>query len=41
EVKRTMKKKHLALVSLYVIENNGPRFIAALLRNHGFPVTEI
>jgi len=36
-----MKKKHLALVSLYVIENNGPRFIAALLRNHGFPVTEI
>lgn len=36
-----MKKKHLALVSLYVIENNGPRFIAALLRSHGYPVTEI
>lgn len=36
-----MKKKHLALVSLYVIENNGSRLIAALLRNHGFPVTEI
>ncbi|HEA47188.1 MAG TPA: B12-binding domain-containing radical SAM protein [bacterium] len=36
-----MKKKHLALISLYVIENNGPRLIAALLRNHGYPVTEI
>jgi radical SAM superfamily enzyme YgiQ (UPF0313 family) len=36
-----MKKKHLALISLYVIENNGLRLIAGLLRKHGYPVTEI
>lgn len=35
------KKKHLAFLSLYEIENNGARIIAALLRNHGYPVTEI
>ncbi|MDP8223509.1 MAG: cobalamin-dependent protein [Candidatus Lernaella stagnicola] len=31
----------IALVSLYVIENNGVRFLAAMLRNAGFTVYEI
>ena len=34
-------RKHLALVSLYVLENNGVRHVAASLREQGFTVTEI
>jgi len=37
-----MKKNlHIGLISLYVIENSGIRRIAALLRKHGFRVSEI
>lgn len=32
---------HIALVSLYALENNGIRHVAASLRGAGFPVTEI
>ena len=35
------KRAHIALISLYVIENSGIRYISALLRRHGFKVTEI
>ena len=35
------KRNHLALVSLYVLENNGVRHVAAALREQGFKVTEI
>src|SRR5688572_25794928 len=29
------------IVSLYVVENNGVRFIASMLRQHGFEVVEV
>jgi len=32
---------HIGLISLYVIENSGIRFLAAILRRSGFRVTEI
>jgi len=35
------KRIHVALISLYVIENSGVRILAAVLRKHGFKVTEV
>ena len=31
----------VALVSLYVVENNGVRFLSSILRQHGFEVVEV
>jgi radical SAM superfamily enzyme YgiQ (UPF0313 family) len=34
-------RPRIALVSLYALENNGIRYVATMLRQAGFPVTEI
>lgn len=36
-----MKRPVFGIISLYVVENNGVRFIASMLRQHGYEVVEI
>ena len=35
------KKLHIAVISLYALENNGVRHVASSLRGAGFQVTEV
>ena len=35
------KRKIIALISLYIVENNGVRFLASSLRSQGWQVIEI
>ena len=38
---RTMRRLNVAIISLYALENNGVRHVAASLREEGFRVTEV